>query len=56
MYNQAYPQHPQYPQHQPAPIQGERVYDLNNLRDVNEIFQMFANASQAGRPQNFKRW
>jgi hypothetical protein len=34
---------------------GEREYDLNNLKDVNEIFAQIALASQAHRPRNFRR-
>lgn len=32
----------------------EREYDLNNLRDVNEIFAMFAAQSQARYPENIR--
>lgn len=33
----------------------EKEYDLTNLKDVNEIFNQFAAASQIGRPQNIRR-
>ena len=33
----------------------EREYDLNNLADVNAIFQMFAERSQARYPRTYRR-
>jgi hypothetical protein len=39
----------------PQPQNSEKEFDLNNVNDVNTIFNFFAANSQAGRPQNIRR-